>query len=290
MKKRVLWTLAISILLVVLAITGCSSPAMPTSGTNELTVKVLDVGQGDAILLRTGEKTTLVDTGDVPARERLVKYLRQLGVKEIDNLIITHPHADHLGGVAAIFDNFAVKQIYDSGQTTTTGLYRQYLQTVKKQKIPFTVVSPGMKIDLGGGAILEILAPQKPLIQGTDGYLNNNSIVGKLVYGNFSMLLTGDIEREAEQRLVAKYKARLKSTVLKSPHHGSRTSSTKAFLQAVSPEVTVISVGAHNDYKHPHSVVLNRYAALPTKVYRTDKDGTITITTNGIDYKLVKEK
>ncbi|SDF70151.1 ComEC/Rec2 family competence protein [Sporolituus thermophilus] len=264
------------------------APGLPAPGT--VTVKVLDVGQGDAILIRTGDQTVLIDTGDVPARDQLVKYIKKEGIAALDKLIITHPHADHLGGAAAIFDNFPVKQIYDSGQTTTTGLYRQYLQTVQKKNIPFSVLTAGQMVDIGGGALLKVLAPEKPYIQGTESDLNNNSIVVKLVYGNFSMLLTGDAEKEAEERMLKSGSAELKSTVLKSAHHGSSSSSTPAFLAAVAPEAVIISVGANNDYHHPHPSTLKKYNERKLKIYRTDKDGTVTVTTDGKGYTISKEK
>lgn len=292
MNKRV-WFLVTILMLAILVMAGCGTTAQqhPSTAVNDvLTVKVLDVGQADAILLQTGGKTTLIDTGDVATREQLVKDLRQQGVKVIDQLIITHPHADHLGGADAIFKNFTVKQIYDSGQTTTTSLYRQYLAAVKKQGIPFTVATSGMQIDVGKGAVLDIMAPEKQFINGTDADLNNNSIVARLVCGDFSLLLAGDAEKEAEQQLVAKHKSELKSTVLKSPHHGSRSSSSPAFLKAVAPAAAIISVGANNDYHHPHDTTLKKYAAASVKVYRTDRDGTVTITTDGKTYKITKEK
>lgn len=255
-----------------------------------LTVKVLDVGQGDAILIRTKDQVTLIDTGDVPARDKLVAMLKSQGINTIDKLIITHPHADHLGGVAAVFDNFTVKQIYDSGQKTTTNLYKQYLIQVQKRKIPFTVVTAGTVIDLGNESTLKVLAPEKTFISGSDSDLNNNSIVTKLVYRSFSMMLTGDAETESEERMLASHAADLKSTLLKSGHHGSRTSSSVPFLQAVSPEAALISLGANNDYHHPHPSTLKKYSEKKMKVYRTDTDGTLTVTTDGKTYAITKER
>ncbi|EAX46880.1 beta-lactamase domain protein [Thermosinus carboxydivorans Nor1] len=296
-RWRRLLAVCLAILLVIAA--GCGgqgktavepqkASGQSTAGT--VTVKVLDVGQGDAILIRTGGQTVLIDTGDVPAREQLVKYIKNEGITVIDKLIITHPHADHLGGAAAIFNNFTVRQVYDSGQTTTSGLYRQYLETVQKKNIPFSVLTAGQMVDIGGGALLKALAPEKPYIQGTESDLNNNSIVVKLVYGNFSMLLTGDAEKEAEERMLKSGSAELKSTILKSAHHGSSSSSTPAFLAAVAPEAVIISVGANNDYHHPHPSTLKKYNERKLKIYRTDKDGTVTVTTDGKGYTISKEK
>lgn len=271
---------------------GCSAPSAGQDRTNvaqsQLKIQVLDIGQGDAILIRTAQEVILVDTGDVPTREKLVNYIKSQGITTIDKVFITHPHADHLGGMAGVLNNFTVKQIYDSGLTTTTSLYRQYLTAVQKKNIPFAVVSPGTQIDIGGGVILKVLEPEKPFI--TNSELNNNSIVLKLSYGSFSMLLPGDTEREGENRLLKSYAGELKTTVLKAGHHGSNTSSTTEFLKAVAPEAIIISVGQNNDYHHPHPSTMKKYADINAKVYRTDNDGTVTITSDGKNYSITKEK
>lgn len=293
MRMRTWAALAMAVLLLAaLPLAGCANnPGDRVEPQKGLVVNVIDVGQGDAILIRTpGQQVTLVDTGDVPARDKLLAYIKKQGITTIDNLIITHPHADHIGGAAAVFDNLQVKRVYDSGQTATSALYRQYLSLVKKKGIAFTVLTAGDQVDIGGGAALKILGPQKPLITGTDSDLNNNSVVARLTYGDFAMLLTGDAEKEAESAIVQKYKGQLKSQVLKSGHHGSKTSSSLEFLRAVSPEAAVISLGAGNDYKHPHQVVLNRYADLKIKVSRTDQQGTVTVMSDGKTYTITGEK
>ncbi len=288
--RRLSALFAVMLVMTVL-LAGCGGSAARQASQlkdGQLMIQVIDVGQGDAILIRGSEQTVLVDTGDVPAREKLVAYLKSQGISTIDKVIITHPHADHLGGMAAIMDNFTVKQVYDSGQTTTTALYRNYLTAVQKKNIPFAVVQAGMQIDIGGGAVLKVFAPAKPFI--TNSELNNNSIVMKLVYGNFSMLLTGDAEHESEERMVNNYGSELKSTVLKSGHHGSNTSSSLPFMKAVAPEAAIISVGAGNDYHHPHPSTIKRYNELKIPIYRTDIDGTITVKSDGRSYNINKEK
>lgn len=282
------------LMLVLLFTAGCAAPSGGTNRTKQdtsqlpLKIQVLDVGQGDAILIRTDSQVVLIDTGDIQTREKLVQYIKNQGITTIDKVIITHPHADHLGGIPAIFDNFAVKQIYDSGLTTTTSLYNQYLTAVQKKNIPFKTVSAGNVIDIGAGVTLKVLGPEKPFI--TNSELNNNSVVLKLVYGNFAMLLPGDAEREAETRIIERYGNELKSSILKAGHHGSSTSSTTSFLKAVSPEAIIISVGQNNDYHHPHPSVMKRYADFKAKIYRTDNDGIITITSDGQNYNVSKEK
>ena len=279
----------VSMLMLLCAACGGRSAAVaPAAG---LTVKILDVGQGDAILIRTPDQVTLIDTGDVATREKLVTALKQQGISVIDQVLITHPHADHLGGMAAVLDQFTVKKVYDSGQATTTALYRNYLGQVKKLNIPFQVVGAGDKnIEIGSGVELKILNPQKPPLTGMESDLNNNSLVVRLVYGDFSFLLTGDAEKEAEGSMQKNGASGLKSTLLKVAHHGSSSSTTASFLSAVAPEAVMICVGANNDYHHPHPSILKRLEQKKIPVYRTDLNGTITVTSDGKTYKIDKER
>lgn len=271
-------------------VTGCSKESKNSvEGANSgLVVKVLDIGQGDAILIKAAGQTVLVDSGDVAAKDKLVTYIKNEGITTIDKVIITHPHADHLGGMPAVLENFKVGQIYDSGQTATTALYRQYLSLVKKKNIPFTVLTAGTEVVIANDLKIKIYAPEKPFI--TESEINNNSVVAKLIYHNFSMLLPGDAEKESEERMLKTYGSELKSNILKAGHHGSNTSSSMAFLKAVAPEAAIISVGANNDYHHPHPSTMKKYAEAKLKVYRTDTDGTITITSDGKTYNIKKEK
>ena len=282
------WFLVSVCLLFCVACAGKGAQVAPGSG---LTVKVLDVGQGDSIVIRTPEQVVLVDTGDVPAREKLIAMLKQQGIATIDLVVITHPHADHLGGMAAVLENFTVKKVLDSGQTTTTALYRNYLNQVQKKNIPFRVVKAGeSNIDIGAGAQLKVLGPPKTAIAGMESELNNNSVVLKLIYGEFSMLFTGDAEKEAEAAMLQNEPAVLKSTLLKVGHHGSNSSTSPPFLAAVSPEAALICVGANNDYHHPHPSTMKKLEQKKIPVYRTDLNGTITITTDGKTYKIDKER
>jgi len=289
------WLMFLMLVAMLIASAGCSTEKVVEQGQvssgqeqGTLQVKVLDIGQGDAILIRGGGQTVLVDTGDIETRDKLVAYIKKEGITAIDTVIITHPHADHLGGMLGVLENFKVKQIYDSGQTATTALYRKYLSEVQKQKIPFNLVTAGEEISITNEIKLKFLTPSKPFI--TESAMNNNSIVAKLTYNQFSMLLTGDAEKESEKNMVKNYAKELKSTVLKAGHHGSNTSSSSGFLKAVGPEAVIISLGANNDYHHPHPSTLKKYVDAQLKVYRTDLDGTVTITSDGKTYKIVKEK
>lgn len=295
MGKRI-WGLVAVLITAMVFFAGCAKNSAKaieqkqnqSQENSALTVKVLDIGQGDAILIRAAGQTVLVDTGDIGTRDKMISYIKKEGITTIDKVIITHPHADHLGGMPGILENFKVGQVYDSGQTATTALYRQYLSLVKNKNIPFSVVTPGAEILIANDIKLKILAPQKPFL--TESEINNNSIVAKLIYNKFSMLLTGDAEKESEERMIKTYAADLKSTVLKSGHHGSNTSSSTSFLKAVGAEAAIISLGVNNDYHHPHPSTLKKYEQAKLKVYRTDLDGTVTIHSDGNTYTIKKEK
>jgi competence protein ComEC len=296
MKQRMLALFTVILCIVSIVAAGCgNSNVQSPQGSIKpveagVAVHFIDVGQGDAILIKTPQKTILIDSGDVDQKEKkVVQYIKKQGIKTLDIVIATHPHADHIGGMQAIFDAFTVKQIYDSGQTTTTQLYKQYLLTIKQKKIPFAVAHTGENVDLGDGIILEVLAPREPLMTGTNSDLNNNSLVTRLTYGNVSFLLTGDIEKEAETALL-KQGSSLKSTVLKVPHHGSNTSSSSAFIKAVKPEAAIISCGINNDYHHPHPSTLKKYEQGNVKIYRTDENGSVVVTTDGKQFQVKVEK
>ncbi len=275
-------------------VSGCGKSTAKVAEKNQgqensaLTVKVLDIGQGDGILIRGAGQTVLVDTGDIEHRDKLVSYLKKEGITTIDKVIITHPHADHLGGMPGILENFKVGQIYDSGKTATTALYRQYMSAVNKKNIPFAIATPGKEIVIADQMKLKFFAPDPALLK--EAEINNSSIVSKLIYNKFSMLLTGDAEKESEEIMLKNYAGELKSNILKAGHHGSNTSSSSGFLKAVGAEVVVISLAAGNDYHHPHPSTLKKYEQSKLKVYRTDLDGTVTITSDGNTYNITKEK
>ena len=253
-----------------------------------VTIKMLNIGQGDSVLIKTAQQVILIDTGDVDMRDKLGELLKKENVHQIDKLIITHPHADHLGGAYAVLKDFDVKQVYDNGQTTTNATYRTYMKLITNKKIPYKQLLDCENLDFGSGVSFKVFSPTADEIK-AGGDLNSNSIVGKLVYNKFSMLFTGDCEADRERMILAKYGSELKSTILKSPHHGSKTSSNRDYLKAIAPEAVLISCGINNDYKHPHDVTMNKYNDLKMKIYRTDKDGTITIETDGDSYQIQKE-
>ena len=269
---------------------GCSSNNNNTNSNNEVKIEVLDIGQGDASLIYTKDEVIMIDTGDIDERDRLEKLLKERNISTIDKLIITHPHADHIGGAYVVFKNVNVKEVYDNGDATTSKTYQTYLKNIKQKNIAYHQLKAGDTVDFGDGVSFKVFSPTEKMIKNDDD-LNNNSIVGQLRYKDFTMLFTGDSERDAEQNMVKSYGDELQSDVLKSPHHGSRTSSSDDYLKTVKAKDVIISLAADNEYGHPHKQTLDRYKKYNMNVYRTDQDGTITITTDGSDdYTISKEK
>ena len=297
-----------TVLLAVALFTGCSLQAADNSQAassvsaagdaagGKLTVQMLNVGQGDAILVQTGEQTILIDTSDLDEQDKLKKELDKAGVKRIDKLILTHPHADHIGGMDVMLKDFQVAEVYDNGMPSTSKVYLRYMKALKNQKIPRHGLKAGDELELGNGAKFKVLAPAEELVKkGTQkGYEhdpNNESVVGQLIFGDFRMMFTGDAEASEEKSiLAASNQAQLRSQVLKSGHHGSKTSSSKEWLRALQPEAVLISCGQNNDYGHPHKETMKKYRDMKLKIYETDKNGTITVTSDGHSYEVSTEE
>lgn len=248
----------------------------------------LDVGEGDAIFITfPWGGNMLVDGGEGGQWDRgekvVLPALRYWGVSKIDLLILTHPHSDHLGGLIKVLENIPVRMVIDSGQMHTSYSYEKFLSLIDEKNIPYTVVKSGDEITGYRGVKIMVVNPPHPFFQGTDSDLNNNSIVLRIVYREVSLLLTGDIERETERRILSLGET-IHSNFLKVPHHGSGTSSSWEFLKLVSPQVAVISVGRRNNYGHPAPIVLERYEELNCQLFRTDNHGAVTFITDGRIY------
>jgi competence protein ComEC len=262
--------------------------------SQNLTITFIDVGQGDSILLILPDrKTLLIDGGERESSGAVLATLQAHGLSHIDVVVATHPHADHIGGLIDVINNVDVGQVLDSGQVHTTQTFEDFLDAIGNKQIPLKSVRKGDFILLDPTVKIDILNPPASLPDSVDNEaeFNDNSIVLKLMYGNFSALLTGDMQQTNEQRLVSENATALDADVLKAGHHGSRTSSISSFLNAVKPEVVVLSLGAGNTYGHPHQEALDRILAAGTKyVVRTDIDGTITVTSDGsTEYSIVTE-
>jgi competence protein ComEC len=279
---------------------GSSLNALPAESNQpaatQLSVYALDIGQGDSLLIvsPTG-KTVLIDTGDTGNEQNVINALiNHGGGKKIDLFIASHPHADHIGVAAEVIKGSTVARVLDSGYPHTTKTYERYLLAVKDSGAQYIQAVPGQTFDIGGGAVISVLAPIKPYFTKSelrDGATepNANSVVVRLDYKNFSMLFTGDAEAETEARMIASG-VNLKAKILKVGHHGSRYATSDAFLQAVHPEAAIISVGAENKYGHPTQEALDRLKNSGVKVYRTDLQGEIHITSDGSTYKIETQK
>jgi len=246
----------------------------PVEELDELKVHFIDVGQGDSILIESPSgRIVLIDGGPRTAGEKVVSYLKKAGISAIDIVIGTHPHEDHIGGLIEVLRNFPVREVIDPGVVHTTKTFEDYLTIIDQRNIPFTEGRAGMSRDLGAGAVMQILHPSSP----SSSHLNDASIVARVVYGQMSFLFTGDAEEKSEFEMLARSNIQLNSTVLKVGHHGSRTSTSQAFLDAVNPNHAVIMCGKDNRYGHPHQEVLSRLAAAGVQVLRTDIHGTMVM-------------
>jgi len=218
----------------------------------------------------------LVDAGPNEAGSTVVSYLQKQGVKKIDYFVATHPHEDHIGGMDNVVQAFEIGKVYMPRVTTTTESFESVLRSLQAKGLKITPAKAGLTILDQNGLKISFVAPCG------SGYenLNNWSAVLKVQYGNNSFLLTGDAQSESEQEMLASG-ANLRADVLKVGHHGSHSSTTPTFLKAVSPKYAVISVGAGNDYGHPHQENLAKLASAGVKVYRTDRDGTVIFVSDG---------
>ncbi len=291
-----------------------AAPAQDVKGN--LKISMLNVGQGDAILIQTGKQTILIDTSDTDERDLLVKELEKLSVTKIDKLILTHPHADHIGSAKALInpskkelganpylEKISVAEVYDNGIASNSPLYKSYLKAIDAKKITHQSLKAGDTLDFGGGVKFNVLYPTTELVEavnngGWKSDPNNESVVGKLTYKKFSMMFTGDAEKDVEASLLTNNKTKaLKCDVLKSGHHGSYTASTKDFIAAVNPSVVLISAGPveerRNTYGHPHLEPLENYLAAgidKKNIYCTRWNGTITIISDGKDFSVQPEQ
>jgi len=241
-------------------------------------VDVISVGAGDAILVSspTG-KHLLIDGGDSEAAPAVLAALRQRSACPLDMILLTHRHADHLGGLKRVVENCGAKLFMDSGFAHDSTVYAHLLDALEKHHVPLRQAELGRQIELGGGALLTLLGPPHPFIEKSVDIVNANSVVSRLEIGRTSMLFAGDAEAQAEKRLLDSNTA-VRSTVLKVGHHGSRTSSTAEFLRAVSPRLAVVS-NAAGDSKHPHPDTLVRLKQ--TRVVETALEGTIHLDLDG---------
>ena len=280
-------------------LSGSPMGALPTG---KLRITLLDVGQGDAILLEDGQRKVMVDVGDnkkdklgyggsVALKMALAKAGVQEGVDKINTVIISHHHGDHLGNIKWLAGKYKVSNIYDNAMPNPSNAVSQWLNTeLRAGHYHNRVLKAGDKVDLGKGYYFEVLAPGDFLSKQDKARFNNTSIVMKLHYGQFTMLFTGDAEAPVEDYLRQKYGSVLKADVLKVGHHGSKTSSIYKFISKVQPKYALISCGNREIYNHPNKNVVGSLQHLGAKVLTTFEHGNITITTDGKGYEVRTER
>jgi len=298
-----------------------TKPPAASGGELQVHVLDVGPANGDSILIVSpAGKTVLIDAGDTGKGKAVLEALKRYNIQQLDYFIGTHPHPDHLGGADEVFKAIKVLNVIDNGQGpdvpeslapkkpaeaapgrkplpnkpvnkkldrsgVITKFYDEYKEAITQTGAHYEKAQVGKKYDLGGGVLLTILGPNEPLFtrdkMSTGGNLPNvNSIVARLDYGDFSMLLPGDAEEQTEHQMLTK-DLNLKVKILKVAHHGSKYATAQDFLDRVKPQVAIVSCGEWNRYGHPAQVVLDRLKSINAKIYRTDLQGEITITTRG---------
>ena len=245
-------------------------------------VHFIDVGQADAALIQYDDRAILIDSGDWNGNQT-VNYLNDLGVKKLDLIVGSHPHADHIGQIDKVINEVEVDEVWMSGGTTTSQVFQRVLKAIDQNNIGYDEPRAGDSFKIGDLKI-HILSPTS-----ITGNLNDDSIVMKLTYGEISFLFTGDAETPAENKMVSSGQ-NLDSTILKVGHHGSDTSSTQAFVDKVDPKIAIISVAAKSKYNHPSKSVVDRFNQRGTDLYATKIHGTIVVSTDGSSYDISTNK
>jgi competence protein ComEC len=270
--------------------TGCSRRTPPKSAPvlPGLTVRFLDVGQGDSALLQWQGKAALIDGGPMAATGTVLADLKRYGVRRLDWVIASHPHEDHIGGLIGVVSALPVGHFVDSGLSTASSVQKQLLTEIRRRNVPFQVARAGTALDLGGGVSLAMLGPPRPFLSGTDSDPNNNSIVARLDYGRVRILFPGDMEGAERDWIYKRNRGSpgadpLRADVLKAAHHGSRDATNAVFMKRVAPRYVVISCGAGNEYGHPHPQALRaiKSSAGLKGLFRTDLEGVITLHSDG---------
>ena len=255
--------------------------------TGQLEVSYLDVGQGDAIYIKVNDYDILIDAGPRSDVEKLMSQLEEKNIDDFEIVIATHPHEDHIGGMTDVLKKYNVENFYMPKVSNTTKTFEYMINAISDKGLKIKTIKDGTTIDLGSGARIDVYSP----IDDTYDDFNDYSPIMKLTYGDTKLMFTGDAEELVEKQVLEKYPSfELKSDVLKFGHHGSTTSSSEAFLNAISPKYGVISCGVDNKYGHPHKETLEKIKAHNIEAYRTDTQGQIQLTSDGKNIIIKTEK
>ena len=288
LNKKLIYLIVVLVLAIVSAVGTNYDEIMPEESETQQTsaqtdanfaVHFVDVGQGDCTLVESNGEYLLIDAGENGHETEVLNYLRSMNIEKLDYIIVTHQHSDHIGGMPEVLAEFECDNLImprlTKAQTLTNSTYKAFLKAVESSEAKVISAKPGLSYALGG-ATFEILGP----VTDDAEDINSMSAVTKITYGESSFLITGDAETEEELEIIDNG-AELDCDVLRAGHHGSSTSSCKDFLNAVTPEICVISCGADNDYGHPHDKAVNRIKKHTEEIYRTDICGSIVMTSDG---------
>lgn len=276
--KRKISIIFLILLTLITTTEGCASTNYLFTHKNKLFVHYIDVGQGDSILVQVNNKNLLIDTGPKDHRSNLLKYLKSLHINKLDYVIATHPHDDHIGNMASIIKKYPISKFYAPKISDTSKSYEEMIYALKNIKLKINIIKSGTNsINLGDNTKVYIFSPKLNHYED----MNNYSAVIKITYKHSSFLFAGDAEKEAEEAMLAD-KDNIKADVIKIGHHGSTSSSTKEFIKKVNPKLAVICVGEDNSFNHPAANTLKILNELNIKILRTDTNGTITLSTDGL--------
>ncbi len=255
----------------------------------QFTFAMLEVGQGDGLFIQSPTGTQVLVDGGPPNQilGRLSQVMSPFD-RSIDAIIITNPDQDHISGFLDVLKFYKVGEVFESGTWSDSKIYQNLEDEIKSKNIPDILAKRGMRLDLGGGAVLDILFPDRDV---SGWQTNDGSVVAKLTYGNTSIMLTGDATKLSERIVLSENTPQqMKSNILKVGHHGSNTSTSPEFLQAVAPTLALISVGQDNKYGHPKQETLNELLQAGVKIFRTDQLGSIILKSDGKieNFKFIK--
>lgn len=274
MKKQ--WSYTILIILAGIALVIWSRVIFADSGSG-ITVRFLDVGQGDAILINLPkDEQVLIDGGpDDAVLSQISKYMPPFD-RKIEHVVLTHPHADHLAGLVKVIERYDVGEVLETGADYSSATYKRWQDDIKSKNIPDREIRQSDEFQWGP-IKFEVLWPTKSSASTSgESAINNTSVVGRLVYGQSEVMLTGDAEKEVQENLCKIDKFKLVSDVIKIAHHGSNNGADECFLQAVEAKTAVISVGRGNKFGHPHADAINLISKYVYNILRTDEKGTVS--------------